>query len=243
MHLPIHHLDHNTLTVLSVLLFQCSCDLTRRLHIVLLWREVILFSFCVRMNLSFLILLNKMSRGVFWSFGLLGLNSRILEGLICSCLSSAFSSAWNNSPFSCSICSKPLSPNSTVLWTLCPAVALFWLGWSQICVRSGEPFDYISPLDYFYSHITAHWQNCSPLLYFRPLIFWFLVVAFMDSSNNLPGSKTSSAVCPSFFIAHSKTPLLFFSSSHDMLLTIFIRCQRCIQRWMMYKMSTEHKIY
>lgn len=54
-------------------------------------------------------------------------------------------------------------------------VALFWLEWSQMRIRSREPFDYIFPLDYFYSHNTAHWQNCSALLYFRPLIFCFLV--------------------------------------------------------------------
>ena len=68
-----------------------------------------------------------------------------------------------------------------VLWTLREiqyfplVVHSFWLEFSWIRRRSGEPFDYIFPLDYFYSHNTAHWQNCSPLLYFRPLIFWFLV--------------------------------------------------------------------
>lgn len=32
--------------------------------------------------------------------------------------------------------------------------------------KSGEAFDYIFPLNYFYLHNTPHWQNCSPLLYF-----------------------------------------------------------------------------
>lgn len=110
-------------------------------------------------------------------FDLLGLNSRFSLYF-----PSVLSLAWKNSFFSCNMStvhSEPLSTNSIAnnVWNPTPSSFSYfiWLEWSQMRIRSGEPFDYIFPLDYFYLHNTAHWQNCSPLLYFRPLIFWFLV--------------------------------------------------------------------
>ena len=88
-------------------------------------------------------------------------------------------SAWNNSLIMSAVCVQSHSL-LIVLWVLWEiqhfpfTVSLFWHEWNQIRMKSGGPFDYIFPLDYFYSHNTAHWQNCSPLLYFRPLIFCFL---------------------------------------------------------------------
>lgn len=85
-----------------------------------------------------------------------------------SYLFSVFSLALTSSSFSKSAVS--LAP-----WTLWEIqqftlnVALFWLAWSQKWIKSGEPFDYIFPLIYFYLHNTAHWQNCSAFSILRLL--------------------------------------------------------------------------
>lgn len=59
--------------------------------------------------------------------------------------------------------------------------------------RGGESFDYIFPLDYFYSHNTAHWQNCSLLLYFKLPHFWSLVGSARHAWSKLrPGLRWRS---------------------------------------------------
>lgn len=111
-----------------------------------------------------------------------------------------------------------------------PLTVLFWLGWSHIRIRSKEPFDYIFPLDYFYSHNTAHWQNCSPFLYFRPLIFWFLV---------RPAQKAQPAhrsICH----IHSQQPSqqsLKIKDKLSIMSSVFIRhlfCQQLTLCWLCY---------
>lgn len=107
------------------------------------------------------------------------------------------------------------------------AVALLWLEWRQKWIRSGEPFDYIFPLNYFYSHNTAHWQNCSALLYFGALIFCSLAElarkARLRSTgrnhpNSFPRSNSSSAEWfPSSLCLRNQTfhfPLLIMSITY-----------------------------
>lgn len=142
-----------------------------------------------------------------------------------SYLFSVFSLALTSSSFSKSAVS--LAP-----WTLWEIqqftlnVALFWLAWSQKWIKSGEPFDYIFPLIYFYLHNTAHWQNCSAFSILRLLFSasWLSLHERPDPSSG-PFRASIAETIPttfrvqklsrmiSFIIVHAKNiPLIFFSA-------------------------------